>query len=185
MSRRTARGNRIGLAIVGLVLLLISLLALARSLNVMPGILGSPDAPVIEPRTSEFAAEQTWFWVALAVVLIVIALLALRWLAVQTRSDSLGRLRLESDPRRGVTTMPAGAATGALESDLANSPYLRRASASLDGTATRPRLNLAATIAPSAEVAAAKSRVYEALERYGQAMEAPDLPTTVHLRVGR
>lgn len=185
MSRRTARGNRIGLAFVGLLMLLVALAMLARSFNIMPGILGSPDAPVIEPRTSEFAAEQTWFWVVLAVVLIVIALLALRWLALQTRSDSLGRLRLESDPRRGVTTMPAGAATGALEHDLAGSPYLRRASASLNGTASRPRLNLSATLAPSAEVSAAKGRLYEALERYGQAMEAPDLPTTVHLRVGR
>jgi hypothetical protein len=185
MSRRTARGNRIGLAIVGLVLLAVSLATLARSLNLMPGILGSPDAPVIEQRTREFAAEQTWFWVVLAVALIVIALLALRWLAIQTRTDTIGRLRLESDPRRGVTTMPAGVATGALENDLVSSPYLRRASASLNGTSTQPRLNLSATLTPSAEVAAAKSKVYEALERYGRAMEAPDLPTTVHLRIGR
>jgi HAMP domain-containing protein len=185
VSRRTARGNRIGLAIVGLALLIAGLLTLARGLDIMPGILGSPDAPVAEQRTRDFLAEQTWFWVVLAVVLVLIALLALRWLAVQTRSDALGKLRLESDARRGATTMPAGAATGALEEDLASSPYLRRASATLNGSASRPRLNLSATIAPSAEVAAAKGRVYEALERYGRAMETPQLPTLVHLRVGR
>jgi HAMP domain-containing protein len=185
MSRRTARGNRMGLAIVGLLLLIAGLLILARSLNLAPGILGSPDAPVAEQRTRNFAAEQTWFWVVLAIVLILIALLALRWLAVQTRSDALGRLRLESDPRRGATTMPAGAATGALEDDLSGSPYLRRASATLNGSASRPRLKVAATMAPSAEVGAVRSRLIEALGRYGQAMEAPDPPTTVHLRVGR
>lgn len=185
MSRRTNRGNRIGLAIVGLLLLIAGLLVLARSLNLAPGILGSPDAPVAEQRTRDFAAEQTWFWVVLAVVLILIALVALRWLAVQTRSDTLRRLRLESDLRRGATTMPTGAATGALEEDLSGSPYLRRASATLNGSASRPRLRVAATMAPSAEVWAVRTRLYEALGRYGQAMETPELPTIVQLRVGR
>jgi hypothetical protein len=185
VNRRTARGNRIGLTIVGLLLLVAGLLVLARALNVMPGILGAPDAPLADQRTRDFGAEQTWFWIVLAVVLVLIALLALRWLAMQTRDDTLRTIRLESDPRRGTTTMPAGAATGALEDDLAASPYLRRVRASLNGSATRPRLNLAATMLPTAEPGAVKHRVYEALERYDRAMESPQTSTTVHLRVGR
>jgi hypothetical protein len=182
---RTARGNRIGLAIVGLILLLAGVAALLRALNVMPGILGSPDAPVTEEPLRDFAADQPWFWWLLAIVLIVIALLALRWLGVQARTDTVRELRLESDPRHGSTMMAAGAATGALEDDLASSPYLRRAQAGLNGSPARPRLRLNATMEPTAEPRAVLDRMYEALDRYGQAMEAPGTPATVQLRVGR
>lgn len=182
---RTARGNRIGLAIVGLVLLVAGAAALVRGLDLMPGVLGEADAPVTEQRVRDFAADQLWFWVLLAIVLILIALLALRWLAVQTRTDAVRNLRLEPDTRRGSTVMPAAAATGALEDDLANSPYLRRAQASLNGSATRPRLHLNLTMEPTAPPHAVRERTHEALDRYARAMENPQTPTVVKLRVGR
>lgn len=182
---RTARGNRIGLGIVGLLLLLAGVAALIRALDLWPGVLGSADAPVTEPELVDFAADQPWFWVVLAIVLLLIALLALRWLGVQTRSDAVRNLRLESDARRGSTRMPAAAATDALEEDLASSPYLRRPNATLAGSPARPRLHLSVSMEPTAEPAAVLDRTYEALDRYGRAMESDEIPATVQLRVGR
>ncbi len=181
---RTARGNRIGLAIVGVLLLLAGVAALIRALEVMPGVLGSADAPVIEQPLQDLA-DQPWFWVVLAIVLIVIAVLALRWIGVQARSDAVRRLRLESDTRVGSISMPADAATGALEDDLESSPYLRHAEAGLGGGPSRPRLRLSVTMEPTAEPAAALERTHEALDRYQQAMEMPDAPAVVQLCVGR
>lgn len=182
---RTARGNRLGLAIVGVILLLAGVAALVRALDLIPGVLGSADAPVVEEPLRDFAADQPWFWVLLAVVLIIIALLALRWLAVQGRSEAVRTLRLESDSRKGSISMPADAATGALEDDLETSPYLRRAQAGLNGGPSRPRLRLSVTMEPTAEPAAALERTYQALDRYAQAMEMPDAPAVVQLHVGR
>lgn len=182
---RTARGNRIGLAIVGVILLLAGLAALLRALDLMPGILGSADAPVTEQQLRDFADEQPWFWVVLAIVLILIALLALRWLGMQARSEEVRRLRLESDPRRGSTSMPASAATGALEDDLASSPYLRKANAGLNGSPSRPRLHLAVTMEPTAEPRAVLDRTYQALDRYGRALETPETSTLVQVRVAK
>jgi hypothetical protein len=185
MNRRTARGNRIGLAVVGAALLLAGAAALARGLDLLPDLLGSPDAPVTDQATRDVAADQPWFWPVLAVVLVVIALLGLRWLIVQTRTDALGTLRLEPDAGLGTTRLPARTVTGALSDDLGRSPYLRRVTATLTGNAARPHLHLAAAMAPTAEPGAVRERVHEALDRSRQALEEPQLPTTVHLRAGR
>jgi hypothetical protein len=182
---RTARGNRIGLAVVGLVLLLVGVAALVRAMDLIPEVLGSADAPVTEQRLRDFAADQPWFWVVLAIVLIMVALLALRWLGVQARSDAVRHLRLESDVRRGSTRMPAAAVTGAIEDDLAASPYLRGVQASLNGGPSRPRLKLSVTMDPAAEPEAVLDRTYEALDRYGRALEVPEAPALVMFRVGR
>lgn len=185
MNRRTARVNRLGLAIVGLALVLVGLAALLRGLGLFPDLLGSADAPVTDRRTRDFAADQAWFWPVLALVLVVTALLALRWLTVQTRTDAVRTVRVEPDPRRGRTRLPARAVTGAVEDDVAASPYWRRAQASLGGSPAHPRLYLSATMEPTAEPAPALERVREAVDRSRQALEEPGLPTTVQLRASR
>lgn len=182
--RRTARGNRIGLAIVGVVLLLVGIAALLRAADVMPGVLGSAQAPVLDQQTQDIAG-QAWFWPVVALVALIIGLLALRWLAVQGRSNTVRQLRLESDNRRGATRLPADAATDALEDDLTASPYLQRAQARLRGSAAHPRLDLSVTMAHNAEPSEALDRTYEALDRYRQALDEPDAPATVRLRVAR
>jgi hypothetical protein len=180
---RTARGNRIGLAIVGTLLLLAGLAALLRAADVIPEVLGGADAAVLDPRLRDVAADQPWFWVVLAVVLLVVAVLALRWLGVQARSDAVRHLRLESDVRRGSTRMPAAAVTGALADDLSASPYLRGVQATLNGGPSRPRLKLSVTMDPAAEPAAVLDRTYEALDRYGQALEVSEARALVTFRV--
>lgn len=184
MNRRTARGNRLGLTIVGLALVLGGLAALLRGLDVMPRLLGAADVPVTDQRTRDVAA-QPWFWPVLAAVLLLIALLALRWLAVQTRSDGIRTVHVEPDSRRGQTRLPARAVAGAVEDDLAASPYLRRAQASLTGSSTHPRLYLSATMDRTAEPAPVLERVREAIDRIRRALDEPRLPATVQFRASR
>jgi hypothetical protein len=181
VNRRTARVNRTGLAIVGLLLLAAGIAALLRALNVAPGVLGPPDAPVTDQVTRDFAAEQGWFWPVLAIALVLVALLALWWLLAQAGRDSLRTMRLDGGPR-GSSTMPAAAASGALEDDLGRSPYLRRVRASFSGGASRPHLDLVVTMDPAADPEAVRERVDVALDRQRRALEAPDLSTMVHLR---
>ena len=185
MPRRTARGNRLGLALTGLALLAGGLAALARGLGRWPHLLGDAHVPVIDRSTRAFAGDHLWFWIALAAVAVVLALLALRWLAVQTRSEAVRDIRLEPDPRQGTTTLPARAVTGALHDDLGESPYLRRTTASLTGSPARPRLHLVVTLEPEADPAAVRDRVHATLGRLRGAMETADLPTVVLLRTAR
>lgn len=177
MSRRTARGNRLGLALVGAALLLAGLAALIRAAGWWPGVFGRPDSPVISPGTQEFAAEQRWFWLLLALLLVVVGLLALRWLAVQTRTEAVNTLRLEPDPRRGTTKLSARAATAAFAADLGGDG-LRRINASLRGSGQRPRLFVAAVLTDTADPATFRHRLGWALDRYRRALETDQLPTT-------
>lgn len=185
MNRRTARGNRLGLAIVGAVLTLVGLAALLRGLGLVSDVLGPPSAPVTDERTRDFVTDQAWFWPAVAALLIVIALLALRWLMVQTRTDTVRTVRVDPDTRRGRTRLPARAVTGALEEDLTTSPYLRRAQASLGGDPAHPRLALSTTMAATAEPGPALQRVREAVDRSRQALDEPRMPASIQLRAAR
>ncbi|HZB30958.1 MAG TPA: alkaline shock response membrane anchor protein AmaP [Streptosporangiaceae bacterium] len=185
MSDRTARGNRIGLTIVGLALIAAAVVALARGLGLWPGLLGDAADPVTNQRVRAFAADHLWFWLALLAVAILIALLALRWLIAQTRTESIGAIRLEPDSRHGRTTLPAATLTAALRNDLEESPYLRRTRATLNGHPARPRLAMAVTLEPDADPAAAEQRVREALARLRQAMETDHLTTIIEIRSAR
>lgn len=181
MRRRTARGNRIGLSIVGGLLVLAGLAALARGRGWFPRLLGNPDAPIIDQATQAFPARQGWFWPVLAVIMVGIALLALRWLLVQTRTGAVGTLRLEPDPAQGAIRLPARAVTGALADDLAASPSLRRPRARLTGSPTRPRLHLTAGVDPAADPGAVRDRLHQVVDRSRQTLESPELPTTIRL----
>ncbi len=181
MDRRTAALNRTVLAIIGILMLAVAVFALLRAADVAPGILGPADEPVTSQATRDFATEQGWFWPVLAVVLVVIALLALWWLVALTRTDTLRTIRLEAGPHGG-SSMPASAASGALEDDLAASPFVRRVRAGYRGSSNRPRLDVAVTMDAGADPAAVRERIGSALERQRRALEMPDLPTVVHLR---
>jgi hypothetical protein len=140
---------------------------------------------VTNQRVRTFAADHMWFWIALAAAAILIALLALRWLAVQTRTEAIRTIRLEPDPRHGGTTLSARTLTAALRDDLGESPYLRRTQATLTGHHAHPRLALIVTLEPDADPTAVEQRIHEALERFRQAMENDHLMATVELRTAR
>jgi hypothetical protein len=98
MTNRTARGNRVGLAVTGLVLLTAGGYVLARSL----GAFGSTQArqPVYTDAEAGWIRTTIWIWPAVAAVGVMIAILALRWLIVQLRTERLNSAHREHRPQR-------------------------------------------------------------------------------------
>ncbi|MEV5753629.1 hypothetical protein AB0L00_37900 [Actinoallomurus sp. NPDC052308] len=185
MPHRTARRNRIGLAVIGLILLLGGTTAFLRGLGLYPGVLGAERTPITDRATRSFVDGHVWFWAALAAVAVVIGVAALYWLITQAPTGALRTVRLESDRREGVTTLPARVVGDAFTSDLLDSPDVRSAAVTLAGTPARPRLSLTMTLEPDADPAGAKDLIHPALRRLRQAMETPDLPAVVRIRTGR
>jgi hypothetical protein len=175
-----AHGNRIGLAVVGVIGLAAGAAGLARGLGQWPDLLGDDGAPVLEENVRELAS-RSWFWPVVAAVLAAVALLALRWLAVQGERGTVRTLRIEPDTRRGGTTLPARAVSGAFVDDLAGDSGLRRIQARLVVRPSPPRLAVTAALPPTTDPAAAKQHLYEALGRHRQALETDDLPASLRL----
>ncbi|MEU8269068.1 alkaline shock response membrane anchor protein AmaP, partial [Sphaerisporangium sp. NPDC049002] len=114
--RHTARVNRAGMFIVGLILLAAGAAALARGLGLR--VLGPRHDQVVSQQVAAYAAGHAWFWPALAVLALVVELLALRWFLLQGRLDTLRYLNLEPDPGHGATHLSARATVSALEDDV-------------------------------------------------------------------
>lgn len=181
----TTRANRSGLALTGLILLLGGLTAAIRGAAFAPHHLGAAHVPVTGRFIRAFADTHLWFWIALAALTITIGILALSWLGTQSRRPALRTIRLEPDTRHGTTTLSAHAITNALEDDLSADPYIRRATARLTGSRTRPHLLLNVTIDPDTDPDTARSNIHQAIKRARHALENDDQPATVRIRVSR
>lgn len=184
MDRRTARGNRIGLAIVGVLLVAGGGAALARGLGVFAAPFGLPAAqPLLNGAERRFAQDHAWFWYVVAAVAVIIALLAIRWLLVQTRSGALRRLRVQGDAG-GRTHMPARAATRAVTDELSAHAGIARAAAVLTGSPSAPRLRLNVTADRDCDWPHVRGVLNgEALAHLRQALELDDLPARVHVHL--
>ncbi|WP_214410648.1 alkaline shock response membrane anchor protein AmaP [Sphaerisporangium fuscum] len=197
MDRHIARVNRVGLAVVGMVLILCGLAALARGL----GVLGPAHVPVTSGPLPAYALTP-WFWPAVALVALVAELLALRWLLLQGRRSTIHHLDLERDPGHGTTHISARAAAEALEDDLAESVHeerpaeslaageaaparAERVHATLGGAPADPRLALAVTLPDEADPAAAGRAVQRAVARFRESLETDRLPAVVRLHTVR
>lgn len=185
MSRRPALVNRVGLTVIGLLLFAFGAAALVRGLNLYSRLFGAPHTAVVDQSARAFADRNTWFWVALATAMFVIAVVAGCWLAAQFRRDREQVMRWEPDAPEGATTLSASALTDALHKDLSGSPYIRRSRAEFIGTPADPRLYLAVTVDPNADLAAARGGISDALRRLRRAVEAERLPAIVYIRTGR
>ncbi|MFI6598004.1 hypothetical protein ACIBHX_17225 [Nonomuraea sp. NPDC050536] len=167
MNRRTARGNRIGLTVVGVLLVVLGVL----------GVLLWLMAPLRQPvLLSQLRDPMAWWGVA--VVAAIVALLGLRWLVVQGRRATTGMIRLESGPT-GVTNVSSNGITQAVAADVAASPAVLKASANL-GESGEVRLNLVADEqAPMGQVVAQLSDV--AIPRMRSTLETEHLPAVAQV----
>jgi hypothetical protein len=186
MTRHTARVSRTGLAIIGLILLLGAGAVLARGLSASTAVMGSPDAPLLTQAQVQYPATNSWVWPVVAAGSFVIALLALWWMAAQSRTRAVGRLPLEPDRRHGTTTLRANAATGALTDELDSDPSIRGSDALLHGSATTPGLRLGVTAENRADPGLVRARIEtEALPRLRGALELEKIPTVLRLQFSR
>ena len=133
---RTSRGNRLGLALVGSVLLGAGAFTLAQSQN----LLGAHTAgtPLLTGSERRYAAEHGWLWIALAAAAVIVTLLCLRWLLVQSRRSKVDTFDLEPDAVRGATRVGAVVVTDAVADEVADYPGVRGAHAVLAGEASDP-----------------------------------------------
>lgn len=190
---RTARGNRLGLALTGLVLLVGGGYLITRS----RGAFGSRQAqdPIYSAGTAGWIHDQRpWFWVVLAALAVILAALLIRWLLAQLRSDSLNRIALDTDTDTDTSSgrgsgragLPAAALTAAVGAEIDSYPGVSKVRASLAGTPDRPELRLRVTIDPDADLARVRRRITgQALADARTALDTEHLPTQLRLTVGR
>ena len=191
MTDRTARGNRVGLAVTGFVLVAAGGYGLARSL----GAFGAEPAGTVLyiPAVGAWVEGNSWVWLAVAALGVVLAILAARWLAVQFRSDRLNRLIADIDPTAGatrlaagLTVLPANALTAAVGEEIRNYPGVRSVTAYLIGDPDQPELHAIITLAADADVPGIRRRIVsEAVAHARTTLDAPDMPTQVLVAVAR
>ena len=183
MSRHTARVSRAGLILTGLILIAGAGAALARSLDAFPTVLGRANVPLLSHAQTRYPTGHPWAWPVAAVAAAVIALLALWWLAAQTRTTTVRRLSLEPDRTHGVTVLPAAAATGAITDELGSWPGIHQASAALQGSPAAPDLQLSVRAEDHADPAILRTRIEtEALTHLRTALELDTIPTVLRIR---
>ena len=175
--------NRTGLTITALLLIAAAVLGLLLSY----GIFGSDQArqPVLPQAWRTFADDNPWLWWVLALAALLLALLGLRWLLAQLRSDRVHRLRLPAAKREGRTVLHAGALCDAVAADARTIAGVDNASAYLSGD-PRNKLNLTVDLTDRADIAQVSQQLNEkTVSRARQAAADPELPVDVKLRLGR
>jgi hypothetical protein len=179
-SRRTARGNRLGLFLTGLVLLVGG----AAGLAVGGGLFG--DGPAAAPLTGlePVARALAWPWTphAAAAVALVPTVLAVRWLLVQGRACRPRRLLVGADTAAGRTEVSPSAAGNALVAQLSAHPRVVRGRARFTESAREPRLWLDLVLTEDADPV----EVWHACRDEGvgslrESLELERLPTVVRM----
>jgi hypothetical protein len=185
--RRTARGNRIGLTVLGLVLLA----GAAALFGARLGWYGTSGkrARVYPGSAAGFVRDNgDWLWPVAAAVAILLGLLFLRWLLVQSRTDTVRRVVADTDADgadSGRTLLAAGAVTDAVQDDVAGVRGVRRARATLTGPRDAPTLWLAVTTTADADLGRLRRHLAATtLPDVRAALEQPDLPVQVTVAVG-
>jgi hypothetical protein len=183
-SRGTRRTNRVLLSLLGAILVAAGAAGLAAGL----GAFGTATRhrAVLTPDVSSWGDRYAWLWPVVAVVAALIGLAALRWLAIQLRSDVLREVPLERDVRHGETTLSARAVTTALSQEIDSYFGVAAASARLRGTPYRSDLVIRATLDGRADLPDVRRRIEtEAIAHARQALQRPDLPVRLELHQAR
>lgn len=178
------RANRVLLALVGLILLLLGAATLALGI----GLLNPPaqDQPVLNSTADTWLGAHSWIWWLIAAAGVLIALVCLRWLLVQVRSNRVSALRIGERTEDGHTTVAGGALTGALEREIGDYRGVDDVRAHLTGSPTAPRLSLSVALDGRVPVAEIQERITtQALADARQAMTVDSLPARLELTVPR
>ncbi|MDP9865511.1 MULTISPECIES: hypothetical protein [Streptosporangium] len=182
MDRKTARGNRLGLLVMGLLLTALGALTVARGAGALPRSLAPAREPLLgAPVREAFTRHGPWPWWALAAGGIVLALLGLRWLLVQGRHTRLGGIRLASGPG-GVTDIDAGSVSDALAADVSAHPAILGASATMVGTQANPAVRLRVVADENLPMSAIREQLDGvAVPRMRQALETEHIPAVAQV----
>ncbi|MFI6319786.1 hypothetical protein ACIBG8_19785 [Nonomuraea sp. NPDC050556] len=165
---RQYTGNRIGLAIVGVVLAGLGTYAWLRGDDRLPGL--APRGRILPPRAAETVGEHPWVLWAAALAMVLLALVTLRWLLL-----SLGW------GRRGARS---GTGTALLTVGLKDVDGLAKATVRVVGDVDRLRIGL--TCPSSADVGSVVGKLdKEIVGRIRRELCDDDLGTVVRVHVRR
>ena len=186
MRRHAARGNRTGLGLLGLGLLL----AGAALATVSLGLFGHDNAaqPIYPPQAQRYIHQHSWIWSVVAAAAIIIGLLCLRWLFVQPRRDTLRQVRIDSDrtnePGAGRTLVLSAAVANIAEDELAPQSGVRRVSAALSGSPDQPEIWITLVADPVANLAHLRDHLSEkSLPSIRSALGQPQLTAYLSITV--
>lgn len=174
------RLNRTLLSILGLLLLGAGIYGLLRG----GGAFGQDRAedPLLLESVRDFVSDNAaWFWPLMAILALIVAYLAYRWLRAHIRSGpTLGHIHLQHDPSFGSTRVSASAAADALSAEIETYPGVRSASARLLTDGTQPEVELGVDLHDDANVEDVRRRIEEhAFPRFRQALDTRDLVARV------
>lgn len=182
MNNDVGAASRTGLGLLGLALLVAGGLGLATAF----GAFGAEraDEPVLPMAVRAYPAQHPWFWWAVAGGCVLVALLALRWLASQLPIERITRIDRTENGREGYTTVHSGALTEAVEYDAQQIPGVSGASAHV---ATHPsRLSLRVDLAAYADIPAVRHQLQSrTVAHVRQALDQDDFPVEIELRPER
>lgn len=168
--------NRFLLGLLGLVLLIAGGGALAISLGYVPRV--DRNASLV-PGT---ALPPGWVLWVTAAVAVLVALLCLRWLVAQVPRRKVVQWRWADES--GATRVSSSTAVAPFAEEVTAYPGVRKVDAELTGPHTAPRLALVVRADGDADLRAIRRRIDdEGLPRLREALEAPELPTTVEFRI--
>ncbi|WP_053063622.1 copper transporter family protein [Nocardiopsis sp. RV163] len=179
-SRWTARGNRLGLLLTGLVLLVGG----GAGLAVGGGLFG--DGPAAAPLTGlePVARVLAWPWTphSAAAVALVLTVLSVRWLLLQGRAYRPRRLLVGADTAAGRTEVSPSAAGGALVAQLSAHPRVVRGRARFTESAREPRLWLDLVLTEDADpVEVWHACRDDGVDSLRESLELERLPTVVRM----
>ncbi|MGW4422098.1 alkaline shock response membrane anchor protein AmaP [Streptosporangium sp. NPDC004631] len=182
MDRKTIRGNRLGLLIMGLLLTLLGGYTLARGAHAWPQNVAPGGEPLInDPVRAAFARYSPWLWWVIAAGAVVLALFGLRWLLVQGRRERLGDFRLESGSD-GVTDVRADTVADAMADEVGAHPAVLSASASMIGTRAHPAVRLRVVTDENAPMSALREQLGDhAIPHMRQALEMETVPAVAQV----
>lgn len=180
-SPRTRRANRLTLAFLGLLIAVVG----AGGLLLGLGVLGSArkGQDLLSPQTRDFADRNAgWFWPVVGVVGLIIALLGLRWLIIQLRSNRLRSLDLVRDRTTGNTSIDTGAVCDALAEEIEAYDGVDAAGAQLIGTPSEPTLLVRVRLDGRGDLTDVRRTIEtNGIPHLRQALDMPDLPARVEL----
>lgn len=178
------RTNRVMLILFALLLIAVGLIGALTSFGAF-GVPVEHARLFANPVGVYIGHHGVWLWLVAAAAGLVMALLALRWLAVLLSStDRAGDIRLPGDRSAGRTTLLAAALTDAVTEEIRSYPGVHSAKARLIGDATSPDLVVETTLEQSADLSALRQRIEtNAVAHARQALDDPHLPVILNLTV--
>lgn len=178
------RTNRTVLTLLAIILLAVGVAGALFSYGVF-GANASKNELLKNQITDYIGQNSNWFWIAAAVVGLILAFLGLRWLvALSFSTDRVNELTIIGNKELGRTTLATSAITRAVVDEVKSYIGIHSASARMIGGQDAPELVIEATFDESADLASARDRIEnEAIVHARRALDAPSMPVIVDLAV--